>query len=143
MREIKFRAFYKPNEKGKEWEETSVGMYDVVSLRWKEWMGEVDNAWLSESFKININLNNGAHLWVMPDEVYLMQYTGLKDKNGKEIYEGDIMTTKWNKTVEMIWDAKESCFTLKTPDNLVISDLDEMEIIGNIYENPELIKKNI
>lgn len=62
----------------------------------------------------------------------LMQFTGLLDKNGKEIYEGDILKGKFNGVVE--WT--ESCARY----NNGWSDFwDESEVIGNIYENSELL----
>lgn len=72
----------------------------------------------------------------------LMQYTGLKDKNGKEIYEGDILKehgiVAWNDEGHR-WSAID----LKWNDRKEWHDLDYLtspfEIIGNIYENPELI----
>jgi uncharacterized phage protein (TIGR01671 family) len=84
----------------------------------------------------------------------LMQYTGLKDKNGKEIYEGDITNygiIKWFN--ELCWDGSGSChpgFYFKNggihqenDENYIDMDWhigfeDDIEIIGNIYENPEL-----
>ena len=73
----------------------------------------------------------------------IMQYTGLKDKNGKEIYEGDI--GRWpsgnNSIIE--WDSDRGCFTANHTDGrggrfgIVTS---YVEIIGNIFENPELLK---
>lgn len=68
----------------------------------------------------------------------LMQFTGLLDKNGKEIYEGDIY--KWGNTPP---EYKE---IPRYPDRLfhLIGERvllpEDIEIIGNIYENPELIK---
>ncbi len=68
------------------------------------------------------------------------QYTGLLDKNGKEIYEGDIV--KWSDKIYKIeWHDRMAGFVMQH--NLIERpDIEfESEIIGNIYENPELIKK--
>ena len=76
------------------------------------------------------------------DETILMQYTGLKDKNGREIYEGDIVTHQENIKV-IVWDKVNACFDWDEirgwGDNFT-GFVDEYEVIGNIYENPELIK---
>ena len=82
------------------------------------------------------------------DEGELMQYTGLKDKNGKEIYEGDIISSL-NFTGQVFWNDFSCGYRFgKTPEadiertaylNKFASS--EYLVIGNIYENPELIKK--
>ena len=72
--------------------------------------------------------------------VELMQYTGLHDKHGKEIYEGDILGNEWGK-YRLYWDS--GAFIAKSEDgfcfHLIALDLTALEVIGNIYENPELL----
>lgn len=74
----------------------------------------------------------------------IMQYTGLKDKNGKEIYEKDIIkTSPKNKVVEFNHFHNEDFFC-KTSDfiGFVIKDIEDCEVLGNIYENPHLLENN-
>ena len=80
----------------------------------------------------------------------LMQFTGLTDKNGKEIWEGDVVrfiddVTIPNKPCEVItevfWWNEMGCYSMKnTYMELNFTTTDEIEVIGNIFENPELIK---
>lgn len=77
-------------------------------------------------------------------ETYLMQYTGLKDKNGKEIYEGDIVNID-GLIVPVIWYAGAwmvEYFTIPTKSYLSHFDELDVEIIGNKYENTELLSGN-
>lgn len=70
----------------------------------------------------------------------LQQFTGLKDKNGKEIYESDVVADIDGNTAEIKWSRRQAQFYVDYED---YQDLDGIAqwatIIGNIYENPELV----
>jgi len=73
----------------------------------------------------------------------LMQFVGLKDKNKKEIYEGDIVKNNYG-IFKIVWDKDTLCFTTEPDDykdwaNKNWYDIYN-EVIGNIYENPELLE---
>nr|DAP46348.1 MAG TPA: YopX protein [Caudoviricetes sp.] len=83
------------------------------------------------------------------NDCVLMQSTGLKDKNGKEIFEGDILsieTDEENVKVDVSWDDKHALFVFESKkynEKECLGELFEdnsypFKIIGNIYENPEL-----
>lgn len=78
---------------------------------------------------------------LIADHLVLMQFTGLLDKNGKEIYEGDILTGKSStgrdKYWTMVW-ADRGCWEA-SPNNEYNINWKGWEVIGNIYENPELL----
>ena len=81
------------------------------------------------------NLNDS--IYMLQNENILMQYTGLKDKNGVEIYEGDVVQT--NSGIGTInWYYGAASFSIYTSIAPVPMPIDDIEIIGNIYENPEL-----
>ena len=117
MREIKFRAYHKKNKK----------MMPVIAI------------------EAHMEVRVRDKEWWYPNFTVLMQYTGLKDKNGKEIYEGDV--------VEGRKETSESCYNVKSrvfyQDGCPAVEVDKdyhpclyeccgLEIIGNIYENPEM-----
>ena len=81
--------------------------------------------------------------FVNQDDFELMQFTGLKDKNGKEIYEGDIV--RFQHLICEVYYAY-GMFNLKYPNGNLSPSRDfawgELNIIGNIYENPELLKQS-
>ena len=126
MRKIKFRAWDKENEK----------MMRVSSLH-------------LENKEISVKENGTFHLFRMQD---LMQYTGLKDKNSKEIYEGDIVlikldeTSTWYKTVVGFKKGAFIADLIDKEDYVYIFHHgftgDDFEIIGNVYENKNLLEEN-
>lgn len=105
----------------------------VVIWEEPETIGEL---WIEDELK-----RNNPHLSLGHDE----QCTGLKDKNGKLIYEGDIVKTEWfdEKTIyQVVWDEKMACFYFDSKDMFYLFDdlpAEITEIIGNIDENPDLL----
>ena len=82
---------------------------------------------------------------------YLIQCTGLKDKNGKLIYEGDIVYKKGSKNYKkekmyslVCWDCMYAQFNISDENGMhqMPSNSNNIEVIGNIYENPELLNDN-
>ena len=134
----KFRAWHKT------WEE----MGWIACIRYKK-SGEIARL----SFRRNIYDGNIYGGLVNLDEIELMQSTGLKDKNGKEIFEGDIITNgqnvmcmKRHNTLGFYVEEKGEVEFIA--DSAVLEDFEEdakeiadrLEIIGNIYENTELLE---
>ena len=86
------------------------------------------------------------------EEVELMQYTELTDKNGKEIYEGDIVLVKpggistWYKTVVEFKEGALIASLINGENHFYIFnpgfDSNDFEVIGNIYENKKLLEEN-
>lgn len=118
------------------WDKSQNKMYQVRGINFDN-----EDLWL----KINETQIMGANLF----EVELMQYTGLKDKNGKEIFEGDILL--YLRKSKRIVSYKNGAFIRYYGNyneyllyDSFIEDgyLTDYEVIGNIYENPELLEGN-
>ena len=130
MREIKFRAWIKKEEIMTYFEDESYILNGDMSV---------------DAFDYDkSNCKNYFEPCYKTVDVELMQYTGLKDKNGVEIYEGDILQNVYDDDVGIIeWSEEDAMFVL-TIDNLETNFSNERskhwEVIGNIYDNPELLK---
>lgn len=105
------------------------------------------NVYANDSKKLTCNYLKG---WTI-DEEHLMQSTGLKDKNGKEIFEGDVLAIETYEGVtnlKVFWDEKHALFMFESKKynekdllaELVEDNTYPFEIIGNVYENPELLE---
>lgn len=127
-REIKFRA----------WDKLRKGMVPVTGLVW-------DNRGLAlDTFDYR-----DTDQWERSGDYTLMQYTGLSDKNGVEIYEGDVLRyqqvqmpdeqgivldTIWYTNARVEWDGVDGCWVIKHQ-----RCEGRPEVIGNIYEHPHLL----
>ena len=89
--------------------------------------------------------------YVFVDYLVIMQSTGLRDKNGKEIFEGDILACKTDDEVinlNVFWDEEHALFMFESKKyneqeplaELVENNTYPFEIIGNVHENPELLE---
>lgn len=129
MDRFKFRVWSKKN---KEWLLNGFSLFGEAVL-FGEWNKIVDKCLDSEYL----------------DSLCVMQSTGLKDKNEKLIYEGDVIEyTRWKDECLAKIQWEEGCFILKLHgsihglnegDVLLDGDVMNYPVIGNIYENPELL----
>lgn len=119
MREIKFRAWHKEQ---KRWLDISKLNFDLKCVEvWREEYLDYEFAYF--------------------DQIELMQYTGFKDKNGKEIYEGDIL--RYEGIDDENYDVRFSNYSgCWMGCNELYADVNRsfaVEIIGNIHENKEIL----
>lgn len=113
MREIKFRAWDK---------EKKIMLYPKF--------GDISNlSWHGHDGKSETN------------RYIFQQYTGLKDRNGEEIYEGDILTPGGSIKLAVKWLTNDAMFGFQKSAFLLGRMSELYEVIGNIYENPELLEE--
>lgn len=95
---------------------------------------------------VRIHYSDHVNVQVIPETVG--QYTGLVDKNGEQIFEGDIVSICGSKSFFFVieWDNSKSCYILKCTVNgvqdtacNVIESPEDVEVIGDIHDNPELL----
>lgn len=109
------------------------------------------NALVFDEQVIKVTYKNGNIAKEDVKEYVLMQSTSLKDKNGKEIFEGDILAFETDEgilNVNIFWDNKHALFMFESKKyneeellaELVENNTYPFEIIGNIYENQELLE---
>ena len=113
-REIKFRA------------------WDTVNNRWFR----TELEWKGFSIFGELMYSGLPNMDMLP-HIELQQFTGLKDKNGKEVYEGDIVTLQQSyvKPIAVYWNEEMTGYY-----PLLSERGHNLEVIGNIHENPELLK---
>jgi uncharacterized phage protein (TIGR01671 family) len=145
MREIKFRVWIKEESK-------------MIYLDDKN--NDVEINFLSNLtsnhetyWEVNTKVSDHLHAHMTQyfdsrnDENVLMQYTGLKDRNGKEIYEGDILNMTYHGSVSIVKpEIKgvvifERCSFIIEENGISLGKIGRsLEVIGNIYMNPELLE---
>ena len=142
-RELKFRAWSKKRNK----------LYEVLVL-----LKDKMNGLWAKCRGLDIIEQKDIVIDVQPKDCIIMQYTGLKDKNSKEIYEGDILDSisgawdirglvdfgMWGWQIDGYYkeDKTKWCFNFGEIMQCYeqIDRFEDFEIIGNIYENPELLE---
>lgn len=118
-------------------------------LRFRAWLkkeqkmdNEIDHiSWLEDELYC---IGDGITYMVLAEDLVLMQSTGLKDKNGKEIFEGDVVSIDTDE-FDLLFVKYESGIYWLMDDEECVEHLSDyykyVSIVGNIYENPELLEE--
>ena len=119
-------------------------------IKFRAWDKDINQMFYSDDcffcFQSGVLLERDGENGSWPDTDIVMQYTGLKDKNGKEIYEGDILefVTYERELLEVYWYEETLGWQMKRivgSGTMFIPNYTQyLEVIGNIYENPDLLK---
>ena len=127
MREILFRAWHTKQKRMYSPEEMAA---DQLTL-------------LTTGYFINVSGTSTKLSKIDFDYVLIpLQFTGLLDKHGKKIFEGDIFNYGGKRNFVVIFHKGYFCYK-SGPNEYHIFDETQVEVIGNIYENPELLKGDL
>ena len=118
------------------WDKISKTMFPVMMIDFGQsyvMIEEINGLWCERGF----------------DEVELMQSTGLVDMYDKEIFEGDVLKMFDGELAKVIWNKELACWEAEFLSEIVdlseVADIQsnrsDCEIVGNIYENPELVEE--
>ena len=128
----------------------TISKFRVWDKKWSEWEKDVFVGFDGRLYQKSKNTVYGVAVSAITrDDIILMQSTGLFDMYDKEIFEGDVLQTSDSELAKVVWNKELACWEAEFLSEIV--DLSEVadvksnrsdcEIVGNIYENPELVEE--